>query len=759
MKFSTCALLTAVLLAQTGTAEAKSYKGAEVYTIQTVLYGRVEIRMRMIRGSGLISTFFTYKNGSETNGTLWEETDIEALGKNDAKSWQSNLITGNPRVTSEQVYTATSSLADGYHTYALEWTPDYVSWSFDGTMVRKTQGGQASNLTNPETLRFNAWASDSTGWAGALDDTALPAYQFVNWIKYYKYDNGQFVLDWTDDFDSFDTTRWGTGNWTFDGNLVDFDPANAVVQDGTLILALTKEGATGFSGTVPVDDGSTNTDGGVTTSDPHSDSGCAIGGSELNGAGALFAMLLALVARRRSRLAIGRLVHRLRRLAFSKAGLTLAALIVGLLLPRAAAAVVQGAELYHTRAYFYGRFEARVRFAPGEGVVSSFFLWKDGSDTAASWDELDFEKINSDCRLQTNIWSGKGAQSAMINTPSFNICNDYHTYAFEWTPDYIAWFIDGTQVRKETGARVTEYAQNATIGMSMHFNIWQGDSSFGGNLSTATLPVYQYVSWAQYSSYANGAFQMQWREDFTGSTAPTNWALGDWMAPLNHSKHNMANVKFVNGIAVLALTNDGATGYTGTPPADPAGGTGGTSGSGGTSGAGGAAGTSGAAGRGGTTGSGGAAGRGGTTGSGGGAAGRGGTTGSGGTPGTAGASATGGTPGTAGASATGGTPGTAGSSPTGDPQGTAGSSATGTAGTGDVTGAAGTSGPSGAAGDNPTGSGAGGSGTISGQAGSTGQTGGDSGCSCDVSAARSGGATGALLFLALVITARRRRST
>ena len=59
--------------------------------------------MRMVRGSGLVSTFFTYKNGSETAGTAWEETDIEALGKNDAKTWQSNLITGNPRMTSEQL--------------------------------------------------------------------------------------------------------------------------------------------------------------------------------------------------------------------------------------------------------------------------------------------------------------------------------------------------------------------------------------------------------------------------------------------------------------------------------------------------------------------------------------------------------------------------------------------------------------------------------------------------------------------------------
>jgi MYXO-CTERM domain-containing protein len=302
MKLSTCALLAALLLTQTNSAEAKAYKGAEVFSFQRVLNGRIEVRMRMIRGSGLLSTFFTYKDGSEITGTAWEETDIEALGKNDAKSWQSNLITGNPRMTSEQVYTATASLADAYHTYTLEWTPDYVSWSFDGTMVRKTVGGQASSLINPESLRFNAWASDASGWAGALDEAALPAYQFVNWIKYYRYDNGQFVLDWTDEFDSFDSSRWGKGNWTFDGNLVDFDPANAVVQDSTLILAITKEGATGFSGTVPVDDGSIS-DGGVIVP-PAGDSGCNVAGSPGAGAGLLGGMLLALglaAGRRRRR--------------------------------------------------------------------------------------------------------------------------------------------------------------------------------------------------------------------------------------------------------------------------------------------------------------------------------------------------------------------------------------------------------------------------------------------------------------------------
>jgi beta-glucanase (GH16 family) len=247
------ATVVALLVGNAPAHAAKAYKGAEVYTGKTYQYGRVEVRMRMIRGSGMLSTFFTYKNGSEQSGAQWEELDIEVLGKNDGKTWQSNLITGNPRKTSEQLYTQATSLADDYHTYQLEWTPEYVSWCLDGTEVRRTVGGQASDLKNPHALRFNAWISSATGWAGNLDEAALPAYQFVNWIRYYRYENGQFVLDWTDDFDTFDTSRWYKGNWTFDGNLVDFDPANAAAKDSTLILAITKEGATGFSGEVPVD--------------------------------------------------------------------------------------------------------------------------------------------------------------------------------------------------------------------------------------------------------------------------------------------------------------------------------------------------------------------------------------------------------------------------------------------------------------------------------------------------------------------------
>lgn len=239
-----------------GYASAKPYKGAEIYSSDSTKYGRYVMRMRVAEGSGVLSTFFTYKNGSEVSGAVWEEIDIEVLGKNDAYQMQSNIIVGAPRQTTEGLHTTGQSLADDYHTYVLEWTPDYVAWFIDGQQVRRINGSNfVSGLVNPQSMRFNIWAATTESWVGAFNPSILPVYQFVNYMEYYAYNTNtkSFTLSWRDDFNNFDTNRWRKADWTFDGNYVDFDPANVVIQNGTLILALTTENAKGFSGTVPVD--------------------------------------------------------------------------------------------------------------------------------------------------------------------------------------------------------------------------------------------------------------------------------------------------------------------------------------------------------------------------------------------------------------------------------------------------------------------------------------------------------------------------
>ena len=226
---------------------SKNYKGAEIYSTDAVLYGRFEMSMKACNGSGILSTFFLYKNGSEVADTFWEEIDIEIFGKDNAQTFQSNIITdglSGGTTNSEEEHHYNFSLSDTFHTYAVEWTPYYVAWFFDSLEVRRDSTEQVAGLINPQSYRFNTWISGSTGWAGNFNPGVLPQNQYVDWLKYYSYNEGSentFQLEWTDDFDIFDTQRWSKASWTFDGNLVDFSPGNVTVEDGLLILSLTDE--------------------------------------------------------------------------------------------------------------------------------------------------------------------------------------------------------------------------------------------------------------------------------------------------------------------------------------------------------------------------------------------------------------------------------------------------------------------------------------------------------------------------------------
>jgi endo-1,3-1,4-beta-glycanase ExoK len=249
------------------------------------------------------------------------------------------------------------------------------------------------------------------------------------------------------------------------------------------------------------------------------------------------------------------------------------------LVPQVASAT-RSAELYTAASYGYGRVAARIRFAAGDGVVSSFFLWKDGSEiTGTFWNELDFEKLGADCHVETNaLYGSPVAGNVERHTLDPDPCNEFHTYAYEWTPDAIVWYVDDVELRRATGAAAAAFADNADGGMQIRFNVWPGDASFGGNFSPGILPVHQYIDWVEFSSYADGEFTPEWREDFDGERVPTGWLRGSWSSPKNLSTHDPLNVNIVDGHAVVSLTADDAVGPDGAHPEGGASGVGGTSG-------------------------------------------------------------------------------------------------------------------------------------------------------------------------------------
>src|SRR5690242_20692200 len=189
--------------------------------------------------------------------------------------------------------------------------------------------------------------------------------------------------------------------------------------------------------------------------------------------------------------------------AWPRAAFALAVFTTTLGLARAASATAS-AELYSQAGYRYGRFRARVQFPAGDGIVGSFFLWKDGSEVAGVFgNELDYEKIGADCAMQLNaIFGNPPAMHASLASGLSGLCTGYHTYMYEWTPDHIAWSVDGVEVRRQTNDETSQaYRDQATMGMQFRFNLWPGMPALGGTFSTSELPAQEFVSWVEYATY------------------------------------------------------------------------------------------------------------------------------------------------------------------------------------------------------------------------------------------------------------------
>lgn len=237
-------LLVALTILLTEYLSAKDYKGAEFRTKQTYLYGRFEVSLKSAAREGMLSSFFTYHEFS-TGIQDWNEIDIEILGRYE-NDIQFNAITPN-QVNHESHYPLNFLPSADFHTYAFEWTPNYVAWFVDGVEVYRQTGAHIQTLNKAQKLMMNIWNPTYTNWAGVFDPNALPAFAYYDWVKYYTYTPGSgnygtgnnFSLSWSDEFDYWNTARWEKGTHTFNGNGCDFVAANAVITNSKLILCLT----------------------------------------------------------------------------------------------------------------------------------------------------------------------------------------------------------------------------------------------------------------------------------------------------------------------------------------------------------------------------------------------------------------------------------------------------------------------------------------------------------------------------------------
>jgi len=109
------------------------------------------------------------------------------------------------------------------------------------------------------------------------------------------------------------------------------------------------------------------------------------------------------------------------------------------------------AEIAQTQKTSHGYYECGMKPSGIAGTVTTCML---ASITKSPFEEVHIKFIGNDT---THVSIGfYTAGIAYQNGPvelNFQANMDFHRYAFEWTPNYIKWFVDGNLVASETGSR------------------------------------------------------------------------------------------------------------------------------------------------------------------------------------------------------------------------------------------------------------------------------------------------------------------
>ncbi|GAM98121.1 endo-beta-1,3-1,4 glucanase [alpha proteobacterium U9-1i] len=168
------AILTAegltLTLAPSPEGADKPYMAGEIATHEAYVGGYFETRMRVPRGEGLVTGFFTFTR-PDGRGT-WEELDVEILGRDTRRAELTYHLNGRAR---REIVQLPFDAADGFHTYAIEWREDAIRWYIDNELAHEVIGRVPGRFDRPQQMFVHLWTSDALwGWVGSIHDEEAP---------------------------------------------------------------------------------------------------------------------------------------------------------------------------------------------------------------------------------------------------------------------------------------------------------------------------------------------------------------------------------------------------------------------------------------------------------------------------------------------------------------------------------------------------------------------------------------------------------
>jgi beta-glucanase (GH16 family) len=173
----------------------KPFRGVEMRSRETLTFGKVEARVRLAKGSGVVSSLVLIYTPWPADD--WNELDIEYLGRySDRVQFNSMVYLGPARtapVTQSVTPTQFPELEQlafdpsaDFHVYTIEWTPSAARFSIDAQPLH-TWDTEIAHLKLPMNLLLTIWASAAVDWAGPIDPSGTPVAAEYDWVKVYRY--------------------------------------------------------------------------------------------------------------------------------------------------------------------------------------------------------------------------------------------------------------------------------------------------------------------------------------------------------------------------------------------------------------------------------------------------------------------------------------------------------------------------------------------------------------------------------------------
>jgi len=160
-----------------------AYSGGEYASRDTFAYGKFEANLIAAKCSGTVSSFFLY-----TNTPVWDEIDVEFLGKNTSQVQFNYFVNGVGG--HEHIHNLGFDASLAYHKFQIEWGNGWINWWVDGVWA---WGVNNTGLNAPVGAKLPSHSMKVMAnlWAGVGVDGWLGPFVYSGPVRakydYFKY--------------------------------------------------------------------------------------------------------------------------------------------------------------------------------------------------------------------------------------------------------------------------------------------------------------------------------------------------------------------------------------------------------------------------------------------------------------------------------------------------------------------------------------------------------------------------------------------